>query len=525
MRVLFVLLVLILLASASYAQPVNIRVSAPGLIDPEEVSIAVNPKHPNELAVGANIRYFFTSTDSGQTWASKTIDQQYGVWGDPCLLYDDSGVLYYEHLSGHGWPPRDTEFLWRIVVQRILDEPGFDEGAEIGFAPPTMQDKAWLTSDRSQTPSKGNLYTSWTEFDLYGSHAPTDSSRIYFAKSVNYDVTWSERVRVDDTAGDCLDGSNTTEGATTAVSKDGTINVAWSAHNKIYLDRSTDGGKSFGRDRIIADQPGGWDFAVPGISRANGLPMLSSDLDTMSSYYGRLYLLWSDQRRGVTDVYFSFSSDDGSTWTSAARVNSDSAMNHHFFPSMSVDPLTGHIFIVFYDRRNYEDNQTDVYLARSTDGGATFSNERISESAFLPYSKVFFGDYIHIVAYDRHVYPVWMRESDSLLSVWTAPIYDSGLSLAVAQHPLPEKLWTINGQRTSLAFSLATSKHVSIELFDLLGKKVSSLLSGTFASGEYHIAVPQDLPAAAYIARMTAISQTNDAASGFSSLVTKVVVP
>jgi hypothetical protein len=532
MRLLFVLSVLLLLAGASYAQPVNVRVSDPGLRDPEEVSIALNPKNLNQLAVGANIRYSFTSTDGGFSWNTGVIDQQHGVWGDPCLMFDDSGILYFEHLSGHNW--QDPEFLWRIDVQRSLDPATYDTGAETGYAPPTMQDKAWLSLDRSPTAQHGNIYTSWTEFDRYGSHSPFDSSRIYFSKTTDHGASWSDRVRVDDTAGDCLDSSLTDEGATTAACKDGSIVCAWSAHDQIYLDRSTDGGKTFGKDRIVTDQPRGWNFAVPGIFRANGFAMIASDPNPSSVYYGRLYLMWSDQRRGVTDVYIKHSTDNGETWSERLRVNSDSTLKEHFFPSMAVDPVTGRIYIVYYDRRYYDDVRTDVYLARSIDGGASFTDGRISESVFSPADSVFFGDYIHIVAHAGRVHPVWMREDfdpSPKLSVWTATIVDTGnakmpfATVGVRANIADEISVLNNGVHPTLAISLAKFEHVSIELYDLLGRRVEQLLAGDYGTGEYRIGIPENIPSGTYVARMTAISQTNDAPSGFSTLVTKIVIP
>jgi len=51
---------------------------------------------------------------------------------------------------------------------------------------------------------------------------------------------------------------------------------------------------------------------------------------------------------------------------------------------MDIDQTNGNLYFVFYDRRTYTDNQTDVYMAISTDGGTNFSNVKISESPFSP---------------------------------------------------------------------------------------------------------------------------------------------
>ena len=523
MRAIYLTLFLagILVTGVVRAQPFpNVRISDPSLRYPEEVSIAVNPRNPNQLAAGANINFLFTSSDGGMDWNWRRLSSQYGVWGDPNLMFDDSGVLYYEHLSGQNWA--DSEFLWRIVVQRSTDAGmTFDSGEQIGLYPPTMQDKAWLGLDRSQTVSRGNIFTSWNEDDKYGSRKPSDSSRIFFSMSTDRGLTWCNRVRVDDWGGDCIDSSGTVEGATTAAGPNGEIYIVWSGHNKIFFDESTNGGKSFGAERAIADQPGGWDFVVPGIFRANGFPMIVSDLNSSSPFYGRLYVTWSDQRRGVTDIYSIYSTDGGGSWSTPVRVNNDSAMNHHFFPSMTLDPVTGHVFVVFYDRRNYLDSETDVYLARSTDGGQSFGNTRISQSAFGPDSGVFFGDYIHIAAYDHHVYPIWMRMDDSALSVWTALVLDTGNALGSQPSNVEESssqagIWaTGSPAEPGITFTTAESGIAEIELYDLLGRHVATLINGTYGAGEIHFGLPDHIANGSYMAKLR---------SGGRQWVTKVFV-
>jgi hypothetical protein len=89
---------------------------------------------------------------------------------------------------------------------------------------------------------------------------------------------------------------------------------------------------------------------------------------------------------------------------------------------MAVDPTSGAIYIVFYDRRNYTDFKTDVYLAYSFDGGETFRNVKISERPFMPSTSIFLGDYNNISAYDGVVRPIWTRLDGNKTSIMTAII-------------------------------------------------------------------------------------------------------
>lgn len=101
-------------------------------------------------------------------------------------------------------------------------------------------------------------------------------------------------------------------------------------------------------------------------------------------------------------------------------VNNDTGTSHQFFNWMTIDQSNGYIYVVFYDRRAYTDNFTDVCLAISSDGGSTFDNVQISETPFLPEASTFMGDYTNIAAVDGIIRPIWTRLDSSRLSVWTA---------------------------------------------------------------------------------------------------------
>jgi hypothetical protein len=88
---------------------------------------------------------------------------------------------------------------------------------------------------------------------------------------------------------------------------------------------------------------------------------------------------------------------------------------------MAVDPVDGAVNIVFYDRRDTTGTQTGLTLARSVDGGRTFVNHKIDLPPFAVNSRVFFGDYSSISAYDGRVVPAFMHfVNDSSLAISVA---------------------------------------------------------------------------------------------------------
>ncbi len=263
----------------------------------------------------------------------------------------------------------------------------------------------------------------WTEFDVYGSSDPAHKSRIRFSFSEDNSDTWQDPIIICDSEGDCVDGDNTMEGAVPSIGNNGEIFIAWSGPDGIYFDKSTDGGLTFGQDIIISDMPGGWAFDVPSIYRCNGMPFTAYD-NSDSTYGGNLYVMWSDQRNGPndTDIFLMKSSDGGTNWSNRIMVNNDNTGTHQFFPNITVDPVTGIIYIIYYDRSQTSGVETEVWLARSTDGGDTFDNYKVSTKSFVPTGDIFFGDYIDITAYNGVIYPAWMELHNGSMSIWTSKI-------------------------------------------------------------------------------------------------------
>ncbi len=447
---------------------------------PEETAIAINPRNPlNVVAVAQAPCHYYFSFDGGSTWSEGDLPDPRNL-GDPSITFDRAGNAFYCYIGG--WTNSG------IFVSRSSDggaswpAAGATVVEHTGIVP--FEDKSWPVCDWTNGPNKNYVYVTWTRFSVYGSASPADSSWILFSRSWNSGTSFSTAVRVSDQGGNAVDSDDTVEGAVPAVGVDGTIYVAWSGPRGIEFDRSTNGGAAFGRDAIISDQPGGWNFTIPGLYRANGLPVTKTDL-SFGPHRGRVYVNWSDQRNGDTDVFLIHSDDGGTTWSPRVRVNDDAIGNgaEQFFTWFDVDPVTGFVYAVFYDRRAYPPGSTatDVYLAISEDGGTTFVNEKISETPFSPNPSIFFGDYNGISAFAGRIRPIWTRMDENTRSIWTALIERP--SAGVAELPVAGGRILIrpNPARSFAQIACADGSGLpgGLSIIDLQGRVVRSLPSGS----------------------------------------------
>src|SRR5207248_9545184 len=94
---------------------------------------------------------------------------------------------------------------------------------------------------------------------------------------------------------------------------------------------------------------------------------------------GRLYMVYTDRANTTTtdtNIFTRFSDNDGATWSSPLRVNTDAGTNSQFFSKIALDPTTGNIAVVWYDARNSgSNNRAELWGTVSADGGATFLPE------------------------------------------------------------------------------------------------------------------------------------------------------
>lgn len=495
---------LFIFTSSIFSQSSYTNIQISNQMGPNEPSICINPKNTNQIVAGANTDKVYRSADGGQTWISSTLTGTYPVWGDPCIITDTLGNFYYFHLvNGAG-------FIDRMGVNKSTNAGAtWNTGAYWQFNPPKQQDKEWAITDFTHGPRGNWIYVAWTEFDVYGSSNPSDSSRILFSRSTDQGATFTGITRLSKLGGDCDDEDYTTEGSVPAVGPNGEVYVAWAGPQginnfKIFFDRSTDGGTTWlVNDIVAASQPGGWDLGsgtasgrgILGIYRGNGLPITVCDISN-GPYRGTVYINYLDSvGTRDRDVKVVKSTNGGLNWSAPIRVNDDAPGKEQFFTWMTIDQVTGYLYCVFYDRRNYTDTQTDVYIARSTNGGTTWVNERISSSPFVPQSSTFFGDYNNISAHNGIIRPIWIRLSTTSLSVWTAIInFPVGIEPTSTEIPasfsLKQNYPNPFNPMTRIDFDIPAangnnSQDVSIKVYDVLGNETAVIVNGKLSPGSY----------------------------------------
>lgn len=383
-----------LFTSTSNAQLPIVPLSAENT-STNEPSISIHPKKINYQFAGSNVNLIYTSTDYGLSWSQKTLSSKFGFYGDPVVYISSKGEYMICHLAKNE-SKEYPEMFDRIVFQKSTDfGQTFSEGTSIGYREGKMQDKPWFCVDEAKKSThKGNIYITWTEFDKYKSADTKDSSRIRFSYSSDGGNSFSETLIVSDSFGDCLDDDNTLEGATSAVGKKGEVYVVWAGHEKIYFDKSTDGGKTWGTDQIIESQPGGWNQDFKGLHRANSMPFITTNNK------GHIYICWADNRNGDYDVFVKISKDGGKTWLNTQRVNNDALKNgtDQYMPHMTLDASKNTVLVTYYDRRNSQSNYFfDVML--SSYNGKKWIHNRVTNTPIVPAGKdEFFGDYIGVAA-------------------------------------------------------------------------------------------------------------------------------
>jgi hypothetical protein len=168
---------------------------------------------------------------------------------------------------------------------------------------------------------------------------------------------------------------------------------------------------------------------------------------SFASGAGGLYAAWDAGRGDGRDVFLARSGDGGATWSAPAAVAP--GPRGQFLPAVGVAP-TGRVDVLFYDRRDDpEDHRAHVTLASSFDGGRTFRTATVSDAPFD--TRIGFGSLQGIPVLGSQV--AVLSETDRVLALWSdtgrGTIDDSVQDLAVVSVDVEEA-----GRRTPALMAL-----------------------------------------------------------------------
>jgi len=161
--------------------------------------------------------------------------------------------------------------------------------------------------------------------------------------------------------------------------------------------RSKDQGRTFSEGLKITDSPN---------AAREGFGAVASDR------HQKLFCVWPDMRNGKMEIWGASSTDGGKTFSANIRIYKSpaGAICPCCHPSVTFGP-DGKIYVMF---RNDIDDHRDMYLARTDDGGKTFSPaQKLGNGTWKFNACPMDGGSIAVT--DR-VLTVWRRESDIFVS-------------------------------------------------------------------------------------------------------------
>ncbi|MGB5287522.1 MAG: sialidase family protein, partial [Ignavibacteriaceae bacterium] len=367
----------------------------------------------------------YWTLDGSATWTGFNQPPFGSNSGDPVSVIGTDGRFYENYITnslGQGVAVSTNSGVnWTTHV--VAPNPG------------SLADKNhYMVDKKIGSPYENRSYCSWLDFG-----GPYDGE-VVLRYSTNFGQTWTASINISGTLTPL--GSAFAQGTNVQTGPNGEVYVVYAIYDANWTDgedamgfsKSTDGGVTWTHQRIYQSV----NFGIRGnLSSKNGIrvssfPSMAVDR-TGGSTNGNIYVCWP--QRGTApagsdpDIVLIKSTDGGTTWTSPIRVNDD-AMNNgkdQYYCWSTVDQATGQLMLIFYDSRDVPNNQADVYMARSFDGGNTFENFKVSDQPHTPspipgLAGGYAGDYIGVAALDDLAYPFWADNRTGNYQAWTAVV-------------------------------------------------------------------------------------------------------
>jgi hypothetical protein len=476
----------------------NVDISNNSPAPQNEPSVRVSRKNPNRVVaawrdfrIGFNpavrrVGYSY-STDGGTTWSPSALIDSTLLGGallrnsDASVTSDTAGNFYITTIALNNSNGNATLAIYKSTDGGVTFPIGHI------LAQGSSEDKEMVTSDNVPgSPFKNNIYISWSRLSL--------SPDIRLIRSTDGGTTWSTPANVS--SGGTTDG----QGSDPVVGANGEVYVTWNGGSGVDIqefNKSTNGGLSFGTPIAVATGPSP---VVPfSQSGFTAFPSIACDVSG-GPRNGYIYVSWCDNRNGDADVFVARSTDHGSTWSGAVRVNNDGIGNGkcQAWPWIAVND-SGKIAVLYYSCQNTPNNNTiEAWMGRSYDGGLTFQDTVLSTQqspTATPNSDVRFGDYLGNDYWTNKIVPVWTdeRAGGFDMEIYTANLIDNVTGIAPVVNSTPKNYELQQNYpnpfnpTTTISFLLPKESKINLSVYDINGQLVSRIFDGNMNAGKHSI--------------------------------------
>lgn len=455
-------------------------------IDFGEAYIVTNPRDPLNNICAFNINGLYYTLDGFNWTRNIPLFPGYNILGDPVMTFDSLGNCVYALLYQNG------STYGTVVMKTTNNGVNWIGPYNVYSTTAGLVDKEWIAADQTGGPYSNYLYLGWRQYGTGG---------MRFVKSTNGGINWSSPLTL-----------NGTQNAFITVGPNGNIqggSVYYAAtnNNTIVVSRSTDGGETFLPQVLAAavDPPGipcAGRRTVKDCIRMNHIPSFAVD-NGNSSTRGNVYAVYCGNPVGPDncDIYLIRSTDYGLTWSAGLRVNDDNTTTDQWLPSITVDKISGKIFVSWYDSRvdPVANVLTRIYGAVSTNGGISFlPNDNISDVSFdpnamalsLPGGEKYIGDYYGNSAIGSTSYNVWADGRNNNLGSYVGYYPDFAMTVNPSQRNIN------NGDSTTFSIVIPSVKGPFAERVKFTAEidtlPVSGSLQITFENGKDSISTFPD---------------------------------
>jgi hypothetical protein len=375
-----------------------------------EPTIAVNPLNLLNV-VAAGLFELRVSTDGGVTFSAPTpapVPVGSFRFVDPSLAFDSQGRLFWTYLGG----PNNTRF--DVFISQVNPLTGavlagypvnVTAGAGFPGSSANNNDKEWLAADRFVgSPFRDRLYVVWTNFTPAG-------TVVHTTFSTDQGQNWSQALTLSAAVEGFVWPSHN------AVAANGDVYIAYHSQptfvlnapdgtsGQVFVLRSTDGGLTYPQ-KNDAFGPGNADITFNVQTAGRTLPRSVSWTQGAAQAWvlpnplnvNEVFVVAGDDPTNTnhgtgfddTAIYIVRSRNQGLNWTAPVQIDRGPAQSIQFFPTATIDDVTGCIVVTWYDSRNGATNANgnfllDLFMTSSSNGGLTFAPEvQVNDTAFDP---------------------------------------------------------------------------------------------------------------------------------------------